>query len=312
MKKSRCFWLLALALILLGQGREAFAQSPQTLEIGPHGGISCYLGDINPWKPFSQFDMQVGGVVRYNYDSRWAFRLDYTLERVKAADTVANWRPERNLGFRSKVHDLSAIVEFNFLDYYTGRPGSTISPYIFAGISVFMYQVQPYVFKNPKNPEYYVLPDEVHEEYLGPENDHEVVYYDEFSVLTEEEMIERAREITHIQDDSFLNFLNKTMLLQPHNVSVSIPFGVGCKLSLSKHLAAAMEWRMHYTFTDYLDNIRGVYSNPLDEYMDPTGQYQVGQQRGNSKTKDWFGTLSLSLTWKFNLPGRDSCKLEKL
>ena len=293
MKKRRFFWLVTFCLVFLGQmGKMAYAQTPQSIEVGPHGGISTYIGDINPWKLFSQFDMQLGGLVRYNYDTRWSFRLDYTYEKVKATDSVANWRPERNLNFQSKVHDLSAIVEFNFLDYHTGHMGSSISPYIFAGVSVFMYQVQPFTgipeldslhFK--ANPESFKVGEKV-------------IDRDVFDVLTYAQWSELS-------------------LFQRQNFSVSIPFGVGCKLSISKHLAATLEWRMHYTFTDYLDNVHGVYpadhvtiNTPVSyDFTDPTGQFSEGQQRGNSKTNDWFGSLHLSVTWKFNLPGQNSCDI---
>ena len=145
MKRRLRFWLLCPVVFLLAQaGGSLRAQSPQTLEVGPHGGITTYLGDINTWKMFDQFDYELGGVVRYNYDPRWSFRLDYTYEMIKGNDSVIGWRPERGLSFRTKIHDLSLITEFNFLEYYTGRPSTSISPYLFGGISVLMYDPQPY------------------------------------------------------------------------------------------------------------------------------------------------------------------------
>ena len=288
MKRRLHFWLLTIGVILGGQVGLLHAQSPKTIEFGPHVGMTTSINDINPWKLFSQFDLEYGGLFRFNYDSRWTFRLDYTHSVVKATDTVAGWRPERELSFRSKINDVSLIVEFNFLDYYTGRVGSTISPYLFGGVSAFSFNTYAYT-----------------------RND--------------------------IIDEFWLGNLFAERNAYRH-YALSIPFGFGCKLSLSPHLAASLEWRMHYTFTDYLDDIAEVYpadddhallvasdkgldfiygdANALSEgltliydYTDPTGHYHEGQQRGNSQSNDWFGSLSLSITWKIPLPGGTACRV---
>jgi hypothetical protein len=104
-------------------------------------------------------------------------------------------------------------------------------------------------------------------------------------------------------------------------VGVSIPFGFGVKFSLSRHMAAAVEWSMHKTFTDYLDDVAKVYPEEHALYTtedgtsydltDPTGNYIAGHQRGNSSFKDWYGMARVSLTWKFNLPDGRGCNLSK-
>ena len=316
MRKRLRFWFVTMMLALMSQTPLFVnAQNPQTIEVGPHFGVTSYIGELNTWKrlpewewkSLNQFDYDLGAVVRFNYDSRWAFRLDYSYARLRAYDTVAAWRPEAELSFRSKVHDLSLIAEFNFLNYYTGHAQSNVSPYIFAGVSGFLYHTKPF---------------------------------------TGNETIDQ-------------HTLQK-------NKSLSIPFGLGCKLSLSKHLAATIEWRMHYTFTDNLDDVTGVYPAngkhsllvaspktdeqgnavyvpaplPMSEvcpngiplmdfkertgdpsnlaeneilvydYTDPSGKFSEKQQRGNSQTNDWFGMINLSFTWKFVIPGNSACNLD--
>lgn len=41
--------------------------------------------------------------------------------------------------------------------------------------------------------------------------------------------------------------------------SFAIPFGGGLKLSVSRNVSIGVEWSMHKTFTDYLDDISGRY-----------------------------------------------------
>lgn len=307
--------LILICLLLTGLASDPlYAQFPQTIELGPHAGITTYQGDINPWKLFNQFDLCYGGLVRYNYDSRWSFRLDYTYATVKASDEKAGWRPERELNFQSKIHDVALIGEFNFMDFYTGKEDAFISPYLFAGFSWFKYKTAPYI-----------------------------------------EDANRLYEIAGVSPDDKENmklFHEVWDSALASGSSFSIPFGIGCKLALSKHLAASLEWSMHYTFTDMLDGVTGVYPpntthrffiselvssgenghpklqfkvvdqvdpeavqqglyNTYYDLSDPTGKYRENQQRGDATTNDMFGMLSFTLTWKIPLPGNSACNVIK-
>lgn len=328
MKKRLRFSLTFTCLLLLClAGGTLFAQFPQTLEIGPHGGITTYQGDINPLKLFSQPGYEFGGLVRYNIDSRWTFRLDYSHAVVRASDSYANWRPERDAAFRAKINAGSLIAEFNFDDYYTGKMGSSFSPYIFAGISVFNYKSGFYL--------------------------QDLLQREQFSGIAADKLRESTnRENMHLFDSV------AAIALMPDMTPVwafSIPFGVGCKLSLTQNLGVSLEWRMHYTFTDDLDGIlrddlgnalypaddqhrifarqktgEDQYGNPIYKYevfdddpatvagqgyefiydlTDPTGNYHEGQQRGDASTNDWFGMVTFSITWKIPIPGNTACKI---
>ena len=285
--KNRLRFLLMMCLVAVLGMKGMKAQSPQTIEVGPHVGATSYVGDLNvwrhltqwEWKQLNQFHYDLGGVVRFNYDSRWSFRLDYSYMHVRAADTITAWRPESHLNFNTTVHDLSFLVEFNFFDYYTGRIDKSFSPYIFGGISGLLYYVQP--FTGDETLDAY---------YFNGLGDNE--YYDKFTA--------------DLERTGF-------------NKSISIPFGVGLKISLSEHLASTVEWRMHYTFTDYLDGVSGDYSashatandsqGNVYDFTDPTGNFAAGSQRGNARSNDWFGMLNLTLTWKFVIPDNAACKL---
>ena len=279
-RKIRILLVLS-CLAVFGQLQAQF-DDPKTLEVGPHVGVSYYMGDLNPTIPFAMPDLQYGGVVRYNHNNRWTFRFDYSRVKVKADDTKLNWRPERGLNFVSKINDFSLVAEFNFLEYYTGNPKKNVSPYLFGGISVFQYTAYAMVGD--------VLVDLSDYATEGPE-DPEAKWYDK-------------------------------MFGKTSPVGVSIPFGFGVKFALSRHMAGTVEWRMQKTFTDYLDDVATVYpeehawytpddgTEPYD-LTDPTGHYEAGQQRGNASFNDWFGMARVSLTWKFNLPDGRGCNLSK-
>ena len=200
---------------------------------------------------------------------------------MKAYDEVVQWRPERGLNFTSTINDFSLVAEFNFIEYYTGNPKKNVSPYIFGGISVFQYTAYADVNGTLVNLDDYATE--------APLSD-DAKWYDK-------------------------------MFGKTSPVGVSIPFGFGVKFSLSRHMAATVEWRMQKTFTDYLDDVATVYPEQHAIYTaddgttydltDPTGNYLAGQQRGNSSFNDWFGMGRVSLTWKFNLPDGRGCNLSK-
>ena len=294
MKKRLRFLMVTMGLVLLNTaGSALFAQSPKTIEVGPHFGATTYAGDLNvwrnlgqwQWKEMNQFSYDLGAVARYNYDTRWSFRLDYSHLHLRAGDSLAAWRPQGDLNFRSTADDLSLMVEFNFLDYYTGKNDKGFSPYIFAGISGLMYYVQPFTGVDSLD----------------------VLYINGF---TEDA---NGADVFSVDEERV-----------GHNFALSIPFGLGCKISISEHLATTVEWRMHYTLTDYLDGVHGNYALEHakargHDFTDPTGNftYDPGDdqdtykyfQRGNARTNDWFGMLNLSLTWKFVLPEKTACKM---
>ena len=274
-------YLLILSCLAFFAQANAQFDDPKTLEVGPHVGMGYYMGDLNPTLPFAQAQLQYGGLVRFNYDNRWTFRFDYSRVTVTADDTKLNWRPERGLNFTSKINDFSLVAEFNFLEYYTGNPKKNVSPYIFGGISVFQYTV----FAN-----------------VG------------------DRLVDLSNYATEGPEPADAKWYDK-MFGKTSPIGVSIPFGMGVKFSLSRHMAATVEWRMQKTFTDYLDDVATVYPENHAVYTaedgttydltDPTGNYLSGQQRGNSAFNDWFGMARVSLTWKFNLPDGRGCNLSK-
>lgn len=261
-----------MSLFHAGGLLHAQVEMPHSLEVGPHVGPGYMICDINPARHFAQSNLQYGGMVRYNSNFRWAFRLEYTNATLKASDEVIGWRPERGLSVKTVVNDFSMLAEFNFYEYFTGKRSKSFSPYLLGGFSVFHY--------TPYNKD----------------------GIDLRKVTTEEETVKRKGWPWTFPKSS--------------QAGVSMVFGLGLKTSLSKHLCMTLEWRLHETFTDYLDDVSGLYvnedgTNKPSAFSDPTGKFSEGQQRGDSAHNDWFGIAGVTLSWRFNLPGKDVCKMMK-
>ena len=260
MKISKLLTIILISSISVFTCQEA---KSQIVEVGATAGLSYYIGDINPSRHFAQSEFGWGASVRYYQSPRWAFRFQYSNLNIAASDAKSSFRPERGLAFSDKINDFSIIAEFNFFDYWTGSKRNFITPYIFAGVSVFTFE-----------------PISADGKPLQPMCTEGVEY---------------------------------------NLVNMSIPFGIGVKYSLCKRVGVSLEWRLHKSFTDYIDDIHGVYPeaslvNGNYVYSDPTGNYEPGMQRGNGSTDsslgfncDWYGTLGLTLSFKFNLPKKKGC-----
>lgn len=85
-------------------------------------------------------------------------------------------------------------------------------------------------------------------------------------------------------------------------VQPNIPFGVGFKWNVGKKCGIGIEWGPRRTFTDYLDDLSGVYPDAGNSsvYTNQTtnGSGSAGDMRGNPSTKDWYFFYGISLNIK--------------
>jgi len=273
------FLLILSCLAIFSQAKAQF-DDPKTLEVGPHVGLSYYMGDINPLLPFAQSQLQYGGIVRFNYNNRWTFRFDYSRATVTASDEVIKWRPDRGLNFTSIINDFSLVAEFNFLEYYTGNPKKNVSPYLFGGISVFQYTAFANVGDN--------LVD----------------------------LSDYATEAIDPNAKWYKKMFGKTSSI---GVSIPFGFGVKFSLSRHMAGTVEWRMQKTFTdYLDDVATVypeqHAVYTaddGTTYDLTDPTGDFIAGQQRGDSAFNDWFGMARVSLTWKFNLPDGRGCNLSK-
>lgn len=94
------------------------------------------------------------------------------------------------------------------------------------------------------------------------------------------------------------------------NHQVSIPFGLGLKANLSNRIAVGVEYGFRKTFTDFIDDVSGIYPNReimeeavsknWSDVADPAldNLDNSGYQRGNSKNKDWYSIFGVYLTFQ--------------
>jgi len=95
------------------------------------------------------------------------------------------------------------------------------------------------------------------------------------------------------------------------NNTVVIPYGLGIKYNLSGKFTVMADMGYRYAFTDYLDDVSGVYADKSkmtttgallsDRSGEKTGNYigTVGSQRGDFKSHDTYFFLNFTISFTF-------------
>jgi hypothetical protein len=240
----------------------------QTMEIGLYGGVSYYLGDLNPGKHFLNPQIGYGLLARYNIDTRWAVKISAFRGKVTGSSQSSNFLPGRNLSFESPVTDISATAEFNFLKYFTGSRRDFISPYIYTGFSAFFY--------NP-----------------------EAGGYSLRSLGTEGQNIGYEGRKPYGNVSFAIPF--------GLGVKFSLARNLGMTLFWEMHKTFT-DYLDDVSQTYYLNGQNINPDNPEEVLSDPSLNHQKGMERGNPKNQDWYSFSGLTLTYKFNLHGSRKCR----
>lgn len=243
----------------------------QVSELGITGGVTYYVGDINPTKHYPKHTHLAGGLMyRYNFDQHYAIRLQGLYGKLESydSDSKDELQQLRGLGFRTVVFEGSALLEINFFKYRgISKDSKNWTPFVFGGLAYY---------------------------HFNPQNQLNDTWYDLQPLGTEGQTINGGSGYS----------LNQ----------ICIPFGAGFKFAVTKKVDVQLEWGLRRTYTDYIDDVNGVYADnstlseqagPLTAVLaDPsplraTG-FNTGRARGDSQTRDWYQytgiTISLLLT----------------
>jgi len=110
-------------------------------ELGVLGGVSFYVGDINPTYSIKTPGPSLSVLGRYNFNTRTSIRLDIAAGRLIGKDALSEnpFQQARNLSFRTDYVDTSLDLEFNFFNYVHGSRNQYFTPYVFGGFAFVYY-----------------------------------------------------------------------------------------------------------------------------------------------------------------------------
>lgn len=302
MKQKR--FLLPLVLFLfLGTSLTTFGQTwkkESSLEFGLMFGGSNYQGDLVDGFFESKGTHANGGIiVRYNPVQRFSFRLGANYGSVSGDDA---WygndeqRIFRNLHFKSEIWDFHAGFDIN-LNTFEYKQERGIIPYVTLGVGVFKF--------NPKA------------QFIYQTNTWHSSDLQNYASLESRDgdWVELQPLGTEGQQTTEYNDIKRYSLTQ-----ISIPFGVGFKFKLSKQWTFGLEYVPRYTFTDYLDDVSGLYVEPVylesqygaispamsDRTNRSVDQTLAGAPRGDQTQRDMYAIFGVTLTYRIIRSG-DRC-----
>lgn len=132
-----------------------FISQSQINEIGLFVGGTNYIGDIGPTDYISPNEPAIGLVYKWNRSTRHAWRFSYTYGKISSRDIDSDVpsRELRGFSFKNNIHDFSAGLEFNFLEYNLHETGSQFTPYVYTGVGYFIYN-ELYIVNNESEIDY--------------------------------------------------------------------------------------------------------------------------------------------------------------
>jgi len=246
----------------------ALGASAQRWDIGAWIGGADYFGDLNTHTSLRFVNPAGGLLARYNFDERLSIRFNLDAGYVWADDQYSHdyYEWTRNLGFSSMIYEASTQFEFNFLPYENTYTNSYAQKRNYS----------PYVF-------------------LG------------FGVFHFNPTAKYNGEMVKLQPlgTEGQGYAEYPDLKKYKRTSTAWLLGGGIKFRASKKLGMHIEGGVRKTSTDYLDDVSGVYADPIvmqheggqmvafladpsvEVVSEPVGQ--TGKMRGdNSKSDDYF------------------------
>ncbi|MBL7765588.1 MAG: hypothetical protein JNJ58_05810 [Chitinophagaceae bacterium] len=267
-------------------------------------GLSNYLGDLggntgigkkffydNNFKKNTFF---YGFSISHLRRDAVGFRLNYTAGKIAGSDHDAAYRNEtddayfrykRNLDFRSKISELSLLLEvypFKFASAQTALHRWNVQPYLLGGIGLFSFNPQGSYF------------DELADDYVW---------------------VDLARLHTEGQG------MNAYPDRKPYALTqMNLPFGFGVHYDLGLKTSLSLEFVGRKLSTDYLDDVSTTFidASLFDQHLneedaalakiiynksnliDPDHPYRAGEQRGNPANNDFYYSFNLKFSIKIS------------
>ena len=113
----------------------------QTYEFGGFIGGTNYIGDVGDTQYINPNQLVLGGIFKWNRSRRHSFRASANFGKIIGNDLDSSdpRRIDRGYSFENNIKEVSLGLEFTFWEYnpHSGQPIHT--PYLYTGITYFLY-----------------------------------------------------------------------------------------------------------------------------------------------------------------------------
>lgn len=114
----------------------------QKIELGAGVGGFNYRGDISPTFKFAFFRPGGSLFFRYNPNQALSLRAEIAGGIITGKDSKSKdpFQQARNMSFRTRIIETSAVAEYNFLNYQDRRFAINWTPYVFGGLGYSFFK----------------------------------------------------------------------------------------------------------------------------------------------------------------------------
>ncbi|HET9430673.1 MAG TPA: hypothetical protein VFO70_05825 [Chitinophagaceae bacterium] len=290
-----------ITILTASSNGQSVTTSDGRFEIGLGLGPSFFLGDLGGTRgtgktfvkdvnfPFTK--LMKGLYFNYSPTEWLGIRIAANLGRLEAHDSAIKTdgkneyeRKKRNLGFKSKIFEAYAALEFYPTVFFEGYDGleHKLRPYGVIGFGFFHFNPQA--------------------EYIAPNGSRTWVNLQPLS----------------LEGQGMAEFPDR----QPYSLwQQEIPIGFGFKYYLKENMYVGLEILHRKTFTDYIDDVSRTYIDPSlfavyltpeqatyarqlmyrEQFLNPTvNRPYINLQRGDPKENDAYFSGMLRLGWRIN------------
>ncbi len=216
--------------------RNAWKKERHEIYLG--GGISNFLGDLGGkdriGTDYSYADLEFSLTrpsatlgYRYRISRNFGWRTDFAYLKLWGNDklTAEPFRHNRNLHFKSNVFELNTNIEYAFIYEHKGN----------------RYHVKHTLIRRYKAyNNYFYVSGGVGMFYYNPKAMYNGTWYALQKLGTEGQGLPGGPR-------------------KYRRISVSIPLAIGTRLAINKKWTIGIEYNFRKTFTDYIDDVHGVY-----------------------------------------------------
>ncbi len=302
MKKS----YLLIILFALFSNIISAQQDSYKWKVGFHAGGMGYVGDLNTrlinpqtqWlaDPLANLRPSFGLSLEYAPGANFGLRALWSNGQFTANDRIVSFNNSlqtdepnfmRGLNARTKINDLNLIGTF-YLQRSRPTKKRSLSPYLMIGAGVTNFEVYGDLFFN---------------------NDSRYYYWSDFTVRSHPQGTpEPENGGVVLQDGNYETNLTElqTEDFDYETTVANIPLGLGFKWRLADRLSLNFETLWHYTFTDYLDDVSGVYiidfdnPSPLQSFAsNPSSSQNIWRGREEDRFNDLYSFNTISLNYNF-------------
>ncbi|MEJ2162813.1 MAG: DUF6089 family protein [Robiginitalea sp.] len=119
----------------------ALTGSAQTYEVGLYGGGVNNIGDVGRMNYIAPTGPAFGALFKWNKSKRYAWRAHAIYGSFTADDNKSDIssRQQRGLSMDQSILEVSAGLEFNFVEYNLHKLGPAFTPYLYTGLTYFRY-----------------------------------------------------------------------------------------------------------------------------------------------------------------------------